>query len=100
MSFCVNVETSLRFLNSAKVSVSDEKARHKLQLLLMWKDLGRNFICKTYLVRKVERMIRELRFGRGVFKDSKVESRLCICVLRRFENLMLLEKINGKKRQK
>ena len=94
------IETSPRFLNSAEVSVSDKKARHKLQLLLMWKDLGRNLICKTYLVGKVERVIRELWVGRAFLKTLKLKSRLFICVLRRFKKLALLEKINGKKRQK
>ena len=72
----------------------DEKARHRLQLVLMWKNLGRNLICKTYLVGKVERVMKELRFG-GVLFDSLVRRFLILsmCV----ENLALLEKINWEK---
>ena len=95
----MNIETSPRFPNSTKVSVSDNKARHTHQLLLMWKDLGRNLICKTYLVRKVERVLRGLRFGIVFSKTLKLKSRFCICVLRRMENLAVLGKVNGKRRQ-
>ena len=82
----MNTETSPRFSNSTTVSVCDNKARHKHQLLLMWKDLGRNLNCKTYLVRKLESVLRGLRFGMVFSKTLKLKSRLCICVLQRIEN--------------